>query len=80
MKHVTASEARRNWFRLLDEAANGEVIAIERNDKRLLLTLERKQTSRQSRKPLIRGRDLDNADKWGWDWTAKGTLMPRKKK
>jgi antitoxin (DNA-binding transcriptional repressor) of toxin-antitoxin stability system len=30
MKQVTASEARKNWFRLLDEALDGEVIAVQR--------------------------------------------------
>jgi hypothetical protein len=30
MKRVTASEARRNWFRLLDEVAAGAVVVIER--------------------------------------------------
>ena len=28
MKRVTASEARRNWFRLLDEIAGGEQVVI----------------------------------------------------
>jgi len=40
MKHVTASEARKNWFKLLDEASNGESIAINRNGKSLVLRLE----------------------------------------
>ena len=45
MKHVTASEARKSWFKLLDEAARGEIIAIQRNDKKLILRLERRRRS-----------------------------------
>ena len=35
MKRVTASDARKNWFRLLDEAAAGEVVVIERAGTRI---------------------------------------------
>src|SRR5437867_2972828 len=45
MKHVTASEARKSWFKLLDEAARGEIIASQRNDKKLILRLERRRRS-----------------------------------
>ena len=77
MKHITASEARRNWFRLLDEAANGEVIVIQRNEKRLILSLEKRQKkSIPSYKGLIGGADIDNADKWGWEWTESKGLLP----
>jgi len=40
MKKVTASEARRQWFRLLDEAAQGEVIVLQRRGRRLVLRRE----------------------------------------
>ena len=77
MKHITASEARKNWFRLLDEAANGEVIAIRRNNKKLILRLEkREKKSVPNYKGLIGGADLDNADKWGWDWSPSKGLVP----
>lgn len=76
MKHVTASDARKNWFKLLDEAAKGEVIAIQRNDKRLILRLEKQTKSLPSYKRLIGGKDLDNADKWGWEWNKSGKLIP----
>ena len=40
MKKVTASEARKRWFRLLDDAASGEVIVVERKGRRLVLRRE----------------------------------------
>jgi hypothetical protein len=77
MKHVSASEARKNWFKLLDEAANGEVIAIQRNDKKLILKMQKKKPSVPSYKGLIRFPDADNADIWGWEWEKPGQLAPR---
>jgi len=81
MKSVTASEARKNWFRLLDEVANGETIAVRRNDKRIILSLEkRRKKAIPNYKGLIGGADLDNADKWGWDWTPAKGLVPIKRR
>jgi hypothetical protein len=48
MKKVTASEARRQWFRLLDEAAQGEVIVVQRNGRRLVLRRGRFRRSTSS--------------------------------
>ena len=78
MKHVTASEARKNWFKLLDEASNGESIAINRNGKKLVLQLEvrkRREKIPDYRK-LIQIPDAENADKWGWKWTERRGLVP----
>jgi len=78
MKHVTASEARKHWFKLLDEAANGESIAIERNGKRLVLRSE--EQKRKEKIPdysrVIQVPDAENADKWGWKWTERRGLTP----
>jgi hypothetical protein len=76
MKHVTASEARKNWFKLLDEAANGEVISIERNDKKLILKAQKRRTKVPSYKGLIGGK-VDDADTWGWDWKGPGKLISK---
>ena len=76
MKHVTASEARKNWFKLLDEAARGEIIAIQRNDKKLILRLERRRRSVPSYRGMIRGADIENADKWGWEWSDSKGFVP----
>ncbi len=76
MKYVTASEARKNWFSLLDEAAKGQIIAIERNGKKLVLRAEKPRKGKLAPRKLISGRDVDNADKWGWDWDEAGRLVP----
>jgi hypothetical protein len=81
MKSITASEARKNWFRLLDEVAKGETVVVRRNDKRIILSLDKaEKTAIPNYKGLISGEDLDNADKWGWDWTATKGLVPTKRK
>jgi hypothetical protein len=80
MKHVTASEARRNWFALLDEAAKGEVIAIQRNDKKLVLKLQTKKSAAPSYKGLIDFPDADIADTWGWEWKGPGKLVPKRRR
>ena len=72
MKRVTASDARKNWFRLLDEVAEGEVVCIERGGRRILLSCED-----ASRTPdlvpdysaLLLVRDAEEADSWGWHWS-----------
>jgi antitoxin (DNA-binding transcriptional repressor) of toxin-antitoxin stability system len=80
MKRVTASEARKNWFRLLDEVARGEVVCIERGGR--LITLKREPdlgqgTTVQDYRNLLRVPDVDRADQWGWSWSEEdGTLEP----
>jgi antitoxin (DNA-binding transcriptional repressor) of toxin-antitoxin stability system len=80
MKYVTASEARKNWFKLLDEAAKGEVIAIQRHDKRLVLRLDKKEESIPDYERLISVPDADEADKWAWTWTPSKGLKFKKRK
>jgi len=80
MKHVTASEARKNWFQLLDEAAAGEVIAIQRQGKKLVLKLESAKTTPPSYKGLIDFKDADEADTWGWEWQGPSRLMPKNRR
>lgn len=81
MKRVTATEARKSWFRLLDEAAGGEVIVIEREGARLILQRSSGDEGKArvpSYEGLIRIRDVDKADRWGWEWTgSEGELVPR---
>lgn len=75
MKRVTASEARRNWFRLLDEAAAGATIVIERAGRRILLVRERTSGSRDEvpdYSGLLRVPDAGDADRWGWNWGEEG--------
>jgi len=83
MKTLTASEARRQWFRLLDEAAQGEVIVLQRKGRRLVLRREdagkAKATSRDpGYRRLLRVPRVDQADRWSWEWRPEGGLAHRR--
>lgn len=80
MKRVTATEARRQWFRLLDEVAAGEVVVIERKGLRIVLRRETKvrppgAPSHEDYRRLLRVPDLDRADAWHWEWVAPGVEL-----
>jgi hypothetical protein len=72
MKRVTASEARRNWFRLLDEVAAGAVVVIERGGRRILLRREADVAAAADLpdyRGLIEAPSVETADRWGWTWS-----------
>jgi hypothetical protein len=74
MKKVTATEARRRWFRLLDEAVGGEVIVLHRHGRRLVLRREDRSGSRTARthpdyRRLLKVPRAGDADRWSWEWT-----------
>ena len=81
MKHVTASEARKNWFRLLDEVARGEVVALERNGRRIVLRSEEAEATASTGadyRALLRVPDAEEADRWSWEWAGpEQELVPR---
>ena len=72
MKRVTASEARRLWFRLLDEVIAGEVVMIVRGGKRIVIRREEPKRVREEKLPdysrLLKATGADQADLWRWDW------------
>ena len=73
MKRVTASEARKHWFRLLDEVAAGEIVILERKGRRLVLRIDEAASEVVPRtvpdyKDLLRVPEADNADQWTWEW------------
>lgn len=72
VKHVTASEARRNWFRLLDEIAQGEVVVLERNGRRIVLRSEDdiSAEAKPDYRQLLQVADTEDADRWGWEWAG----------
>ena len=84
MKNVNASEARKHWFRLLDEARDGEVIVVQRKGRRLVLrreeSNEKKNGSETRRyKNLLRVPNADRADQWSWEWRgAEGNVVSRR--
>jgi hypothetical protein len=72
MKRMTASEVRRRWFSVLDRVARGEVIAVERGGR--LIVLRREDLPSKDAIPPDYGSVLhvpnaDEADQWGWDWS-----------
>jgi hypothetical protein len=82
MRRVTASEARREWFRLLDEAARGEVIMIQRKGCRLVLRREETRNARGAPpdaryRRLLRVPRADQADRWSWQWKPERGLIAR---
>ena len=73
MKSVTATQARKHWFRLLDEVAEGETVLIEREGARLILQLagpRELEGKVPDYRNLIRVKDGDQADRWGWQWNG----------
>jgi antitoxin (DNA-binding transcriptional repressor) of toxin-antitoxin stability system len=77
MKRVTATEARRNWFQLLDEVARGEKIVIERRGRRIVVLCEDShESSRRKETPdyttLLQVPNAGRADRWSWSWTESG--------
>jgi hypothetical protein len=82
VKRLTATEARKNWFRLLDEVIEGEVVLIEREGARVMLKLVEPGEPRAKipdYKGLIEVPDLDEADQWGWEWDGSPEgLRPRR--
>lgn len=76
MKRVTASEARKQWFRLLDEVASGEVVVLERKGRRLVLRREEVKHRSHERQALdyhhlLQVPDADKADQWAWEWQGE---------
>jgi hypothetical protein len=71
-KHVNASEARKDWFRLLHEALRGEVIVVQRKKRGLVLRREESSDKKygldaRRYKKLLRVPIADQADHWSWD-------------
>ncbi len=72
MKRVTATEARRNWFRLLDEIVAGETVVVERDGARIVLSRENVAQGAAESIPtyddVIMVPHAEQADRWGWEW------------
>jgi hypothetical protein len=77
MKRMTASEARRDWFRLLDEVAAGETVVIIRNGRRIIMRREDSPAAGEGYPDysgLLQVREPESADRWGWRWTDEAGL------
>ena len=79
MKRVTASEARRDWFRLLDEVADGEVVTIDRGGRRIVIRREEKKDVRGKPSPdystMLSIPDASCADLWSWEWDDEAGMQ-----
>ncbi|MFW5904610.1 MAG: type II toxin-antitoxin system Phd/YefM family antitoxin [bacterium] len=80
MKRVTASEARRNWFRILDEVAAGATVVVERAGRKILIQ-RAEESEREDEIPeygkLLSVREPERADEWGWEWGGpEGEVVP----
>jgi hypothetical protein len=69
---MTASDVRRNWFRVLDEVLAGETIAVERHGRRVILRADdTREATAAAPAPdysrILRG-NVEEADSWSWDW------------
>jgi len=86
MGNVNATDARKHWFRLLDEALNGEVIIVQRRGRRLILRREESDKNRKGSespqyKNLLRVPNADHADRWSWEWRgSRNGLVARRRK
>jgi antitoxin (DNA-binding transcriptional repressor) of toxin-antitoxin stability system len=80
MKHVTPSDARKNWFRLLDEVASGETVVIERNGRRILIQRAPSrvaETAPAYSAVLKAAGRAEHADEWTWEWNpSRKALRP----
>lgn len=79
MKQVTASEARKNWFRLLDEVVDGEVVSIPRKGKSVLIKLDEKKDIKLGQiamdyRDVVQASNVNDADRWHWQWDEEGAL------
>ena len=79
MKRVTVSQARKNWFRLLDEVIDGETVVMERHGARILLQRDCRTQGEPALPALdysscLRVRHVEKADGWRWDWTPGETV------
>jgi hypothetical protein len=75
MKRITASQARKDWFRILDEVAAGEIVVIERNGHRISMQREAKRVSETpvpSYARLLKVNDPDLDEGWSWEWKGPG--------
>lgn len=76
MKQVGATEARKDFFKLLDKVVEGETVVIKRKGVNLRLVRE-PQVKKKSKKiqyhRYIQGA-VDQADQWNWVWSPSEGL------
>ncbi|MBI2336040.1 MAG: type II toxin-antitoxin system Phd/YefM family antitoxin [Deltaproteobacteria bacterium] len=79
MKQFSATEARKNFFKLLDSAVEGETVTIKRKGIVLKLVPSRPQKTKKvsGYSPYIHS-DVSKADQWVWHWDPNKGLISKK--
>ncbi len=80
MKRVTASEARKQWFRLLDEIVAGEVVVVERKGRQVEISCKEGTSATGKERTtdyrsVLHALGADRADEWGWEWQGPPRSM-----
>lgn len=78
MTQVTASDARQEFFRLLDAAERGEAVVVERRGVRFRLSLIPQEAQGSASSSPIRVTDPDVlAGEWTWAGDEEGQIQFR---
>jgi antitoxin (DNA-binding transcriptional repressor) of toxin-antitoxin stability system len=79
MSRFTATQARQNFARILDQAAGGQPVTIERGKLRFRVVMETKRRSPRAAKCLIEILDPAVAEgNWTWQADKKGLSFKRR--
>jgi len=82
MTQIKASDARQEFFRLLDAAEKGEAVIVERKGARFRLTLLPPEPARTRSSPVLIEDPEVLSGNWSWVGDQRGQLQfrPRRKK
>jgi antitoxin (DNA-binding transcriptional repressor) of toxin-antitoxin stability system len=81
MSRFTATQARQNFSRILDQAAGGHPVTIERGKLRFRVVVEDKRRAPRTARRLIEILDPAVADgNWTWQANKKGLAFKRRDK
>lgn len=79
VRRTTATDARRGFFRLLDEVLAGETVVIERKGRSIVLRAENirsKQSVRPAEYRRVLGKQgmgwIKEIEGWTWGWEGPG--------
>ena len=79
MSRFTASQARQNFTHVLDQAAGGKSVTIERGKLRFRLVLDEKRRAPRTARPVIESLDPAVADgDWTWRPGRAGLSFKRR--
>jgi antitoxin (DNA-binding transcriptional repressor) of toxin-antitoxin stability system len=69
MKRITASQARKQWFQLLDEVVEGETVVIERKGRQVIISTKAETTPSEGHPDYSSLLQVpDDLNEWRWEW------------